>query len=137
VSTLAEVKSARDGFTKQLSDGVRQLAFAGIAVIWVLKTEPLKSGIAFDKFLYYPLGMFVLSLGCDLMHYLWASAVWDNAYRILSKTRELSDSADVPRGWTIPTRVFFWAKAIAAIIGYSLLFWFICTHLAVASRSAG
>jgi hypothetical protein len=129
VSTLADVKTARDGFTKQLSDGVRQLAFAGIAVIWILKTEPVKSGIQFDKFLYYPLGAFVLTLAFDLLHYLGASLVWDNAYRILSKTRELTDTADVNRGWTIPTRFFFWAKAATAIVAYALLSWFIWTHM--------
>jgi hypothetical protein len=111
------------------------LDFAGIAVIWILKTEPVKFGIAFDKFLYYPLGAFVLSLACDLMQYLWASAVWDNAYRIYSKTKDSSDAVEIAHSWTIPTRVFFWAKAVISIIGYVLLFGFIWTHVFAAPVS--
>ena len=74
---LEEAKTARDTLTSKLGDVVRQLAFSGIAVVWILKTEPTKTGLQFDHAFYHPLKWFVICLALDLAQYLWAGMAWD------------------------------------------------------------
>jgi hypothetical protein len=63
MSDLEEAKSARDQLTKQLGDVVRQFSLGGLAIIWILKSEPVKSGIAVaNAGLPAPLVFFLLSL---------------------------------------------------------------------------
>jgi hypothetical protein len=125
VSDLDVAKKARDEVTKQLGDIVRQLAFAGIAVVWIIKSEPVKSGIEFEPALYWPLFWLVVTLTLDLAYYLWASVVWDNISMIWSARKSPKSAADDMPGWfnhlNIPTRVLLYAKTASVVFAYFVL----------------
>lgn len=73
-------KKARDDyylFSGKVSDICRQLNFAAIAVIWILKSDPDKAGgIAWADFLLLPLCLSVFSLVTDLAQYIYQTVVW-------------------------------------------------------------
>jgi hypothetical protein len=74
------------------------------------------------RFLLWPMGCLVLSLAFDLLHYAWASAVWDIIYRRYDKTGADPDTdVRVSRHVNLPTRFFFWAKSVLAVVAFFLL----------------
>jgi hypothetical protein len=57
---------------KQASDINRQLGFAGIAIIWVFKTETMK----IPGELIWPGILLVVALACDLLQHFIHSVIW-------------------------------------------------------------
>ena len=108
--------------SKSLSDVNRQLAFAGIAVIWIFtKTEKLPLVIPDD--LLFPLLFFLISLSLDLCHYIsqaWSWGIFQYYKEQIKKVK--SDEQFKAPNWINTTGVLFWvAKVIANVIGYYLL----------------
>jgi hypothetical protein len=62
-------------YTGKASDVTRQLSFAGIAVVWLLRTGGGGS-LPIPSALLLPLALFVWSLSFDLLQYVVASVVW-------------------------------------------------------------
>ena len=125
MSDLDDAKSARNDCTKALGDVVRQLAFAGIAIVWILRSEPLKTGLTFTSEFFWPLLFFSLSLSFDLLQYIWSSALWDTVVMIWSRRKSPKSENDPIPKWVeylnAPTRIFLWAKAMSLVMGYILL----------------
>src|SRR5882724_5194543 len=69
----------------KLSDVVRQLNFAGIAVIWLFRTGDKTGGIPYSECLLWPLGLLIGSATFDLLHYAYASAAWGIFHRVKKK----------------------------------------------------
>lgn len=67
------------------SDINRQLAFAGIAIIWIFKTTSSTGSVILNKNLMFPLIIFAGSLTLDILHYLYSATAW----RIVSKRPNL------------------------------------------------
>jgi len=109
-------------FSEKLSDITRQLDFAGIAVVWILRVGTDSGGIAFDKKLLVPLLAFVLSLGCDLLHYAYATAAW-GIFNRMKERQELNDDAifHAPSVINWASLAFFWIKVLLVAIGMILL----------------
>jgi hypothetical protein len=61
-------------FSGKASELCRNLAFAGIAIIWIFKVD--KTGMSIDKKLILPLISFVATLAFDLFQYLWGTIIW-------------------------------------------------------------
>src|SRR5438045_131950 len=120
MSDLDEAKSARNDVTNTLGDVVRQLAFAGIAVLWILRSEPGKTGLNFTNEFFLPLLFFSFSLSSDLLQYVWSSAVWDTVVMVWSRRKPPKSVNDPMPHWIESlnslTRVFMWGKAICLII---------------------
>jgi hypothetical protein len=102
-----------------LSNVSRQLAFAGIAVIWIFVLR--KDGqVTINDQLILPLGFFVAGLAFDLLQYMYASAAWS----YFNRKKELDSSIDenteftAPRIINWPTITFFWFKSITVMLGY-------------------
>ena len=55
--------------TASLSTVTRQLALAGIGVLWVLKTGEPRRNVSFVATLSYSFALYVLALGFDLLDY--------------------------------------------------------------------
>ena len=68
---IHEIRDAYYEASGTVSDISRQLAFAGIAVIWVLKVGDGSGGIPFSSELVIPLYCFVSALGLDLLQYVY------------------------------------------------------------------
>jgi hypothetical protein len=75
-------------FTGKVSDISRQLAFAGIAIIWIFKKDVPGTGLTVPRELLLPGVFIVLALGFDLLQYCIATVIWFFYYRI-KEMREL------------------------------------------------
>lgn len=103
------------------SNSARQLAFAGIAVVWILatQTEILPSDAVSE--LRFPLLMFILALGFDLVQYYGASLFWSVFARSKERVGE-QEFAGAPTWINYPGILGFWMKGIAVAAGYVPLF---------------
>ena len=74
-----KLKDARDYYafaSGKTSDLVRQLAFAGIAVIWIFKSDSPGGVIKLPGELLWPLGLIVIGLVADFLQYVAATICW-------------------------------------------------------------
>ena len=113
-----------DFFTGKLSDINRQMALAGIAIIWIFRTtdqsnlipDPLKPALSF----------LVLSLVVDLAHYLYGSIVWSSYVRYHEHRKTKSKEEIEPHiVWKLITYVFLLLKVTFLIIAYLRLMYFL------------
>lgn len=124
--TLKDARDAYYGLSAKLSDIVRQLSFAGIAVIWMFRVSSDKTGIAFQPVLVWPLLLFVVALAFDLAHYLYGSIAWSSfAHREEKKGRRDEDKVKPHESINWPSNIFFYCKAASCILAYMLLISFL------------
>jgi hypothetical protein len=130
MKTVAEWRADYETLTGLASDVSRKLGFAGIAVIWIFKTD-VKAGIyAVPAALYLAGVAIVASLTFDLLQYAWGSIVWGIFWRTREKKGLPADhkfSANPKLNW--PALGFFWLKLLAMVIAYYFLLRFLVTHI--------
>ncbi len=121
--------------TGTLSTLIRNLAFAGIGLIWIFKNTDLNSDIL-PKPLVSPLKFIVLGLIFDVGQYLWRSITIYIEYKIRDikfskKQISEADISDVTMPNYIATGswVFFSLKIIFVAIAYVLIYKFIIHRL--------
>ncbi len=110
-------------YTGKASDVTRQLSFAGIALIWLLR-EPRAGQLVVPEELIYALALFTLSLSFDLMQYIAASIVWGSFCRYHEKRLKRPEDNPMltgPRWINWPADFFFIGKLALAIVAYVLL----------------
>ncbi|MBP6276481.1 MAG: hypothetical protein KA393_03630 [Limnohabitans sp.] len=122
---LSKIREDYYYFSGKASEVTRQLSLAGIAVIWIFKSEA-QNQLAIPKQVLEPLTLFIGSLAVDLMQYVIASLVW-GAFARFHEKRGVKDSGEViaPNYFNYPAIVFFWTKIALAIAGYILLLLFL------------
>jgi hypothetical protein len=105
-------------FSGKASDIGRQLAFAGIAIIWLFKKDTLP-GLSIPRELLLP-GIFILfSLSLDLFHYCLASIIWRLFYRSMEKGNTSEDAELQHSVWLErPLWLLFAAKIILVLLAY-------------------
>jgi hypothetical protein len=133
VTTLMKLQDARDIYERRstnLSDVVRQLNFAGIAIIWLLRTGD--NTLPYSKGLLWPLGLFAGSATFDLFHYAYATAAWGIFYRLQEKKPENNAETEihVPGAINWISFVFLWGKTGLTIAAYCFLVVYIFDYLA-------
>ena len=106
----------------------RQLAFAGIAVVWMFRNDKAEGSII-PADLLLPLFCYSLSLFFDIMQYAYSSSVW--FWLTFSYERKRKDSYRNPNikilNWhKYPQSVLFFLKLIVVLIGYVFLSIYIC-----------
>jgi hypothetical protein len=113
-------------FSGKASDLSRQLAFAGLAIIWLFKRDNL-AGLSIPRELLWPGVLIVLSLGLDMLHYVSASAIWRYFYRSQEKAGVDEDKLLTHEAYLEwPIYFFFCAKITIVLAAYVLLvnyFW--------------
>jgi hypothetical protein len=119
---LKELKETFYTFSGKTSDASRQLAFSGIAAIWVFaKIE--ESKILISKSLSFSLLLFVTSLLLDLVQYAYAASKYDKLHR----KYELKNK----KNFNIPIEIKCWIscfyklKLLSLGFGYLLFAYFI------------
>ena len=132
------LKDCRDYYyfySGKTSDIVRQLGFAGIAIIWVFKSEN-QGKLVVPPELIYPGILIVVGLALDLLHYDVATALWGifNRIKERSGTKEQTEFK-APRAINWPALTLFWSKAIIIAVAYVELLLFLgnkwAQHIAV------
>jgi hypothetical protein len=128
---LSKLRDDRDYFTGKLSEIIRQLDFAGLAVIWIFRTGGKDSGgISYSDWLIWPMLFLVVSLALDLLHYVYSSAVWDWVYRGFDRAGK-GDNEDVrfSKKFSLGGRLLFWLKVVATLVAYGLLIAYVAQRL--------
>ncbi len=127
---IHEIRDAYYEASGKVSEITRQLAFAGIAVIWVLKVGRESGGVPFSVELVMPLYCFVSVLGMDLLQYLYKSIVWGglNSYH-WKKHKDNKKEIKISEKVNWPTNIFFWGKVAVIVYGYIKLLVFIHSKL--------
>lgn len=122
---LAEVRENYTYFSGKASDIARQLALAGIALIWIFKTQ-VGEQYRVPKELLPAAGFVVLALILDFLHYIVASLCWAifNRFKEYRGTKE-DDDFLAPGQINWPSLVFFWTKLIATIAAYVYILRFV------------
>jgi len=120
-------KDAREIYSKAsgtLSEVTRNLSLAGVAIIWIFKAGGSNAAnVEFRGEFFWPLVLFILALGFDLLQYTYKSAAWGIFHRL--KERQKADEFEAPDAINWPTLVFFWGKVGLTVIGYSALLYII------------
>lgn len=129
-----KIKQARghvDTFSGKASELSRQLAFAGIAVIWIFKNSASR-GIIPDDFV-FPMFFFVLALAFDLLQYILGSVEWgiftkiqEAKYKCKNEDQEVDSS---PVWINYPHNLCFILKIAMIAIGYSSMIANLSTRL--------
>jgi hypothetical protein len=129
-----KLKDAREYYNQRsskLSEVVRQLNFAGIAIIWLFRTGDKTGGIPYNDFLIWPLGLLVASATFDLLHYAYASAAWGIFHRVKEKELHHNEEAEflAPDAINWLSNILFWGKAMLTVAAYILLVIYIGHYL--------
>ena len=123
VMKLSEYNKVYQEFSGRASDVARQLAFAGIALIWVFKIDA-KPVPKVPEGLLLPSAFLAVALAADLLHYTVSTLIWGWFHRHHEK--KLTQDIDDPEltaspYFNYPTLFFFWTKLGCTVIAYSLI----------------
>ena len=120
---LPEYRQTFYDYSGKVSDLSRQLAFAGLAVIWIFKKDGATDKLTIPGALTLPLLLLVASLACDVLQYFAGTVVWWLFYRIkeirgFTDEQELGDHSP----WLeAPIWIFFLFKFIFLIVAYACI----------------
>lgn len=118
-------------YSGKLSDIVRQLGFAGIALVWLFRSE-----VAGQWYVSAPLVLvatvLVAALALDFLQYVSGALAWGIFHRQKEKAKTKHDEEfEAPRWINWPAICFFWAKVSAIAIAYALMFRFLALKVSV------
>ena len=120
----AAARAAYDNFSQSTSDKVRQLAFAAIGVVWVMRPN---TSVQLPRTLLWAATFAVMALAFDVLQSLYGTIAWGWFHRKKEHERIGDDEQfKAPRQINWPTNGFFYLKVSALVICYGFLF----THLA-------
>lgn len=120
---LSDYRETYYEFSGKASDVAKQLAFAGIAIIWLFKVQ-LADFPKIPKELILPTIILALTLALDLLQYVAGTTVWgifqwhhENQLEDISQDPEIESSTKLK--W--PQFTFFILKIITLIFSYYLI----------------
>ncbi len=115
---LNDAKAAYEALSGKASDIVRQLSFAGIALIWLFHTDS-KEGTALDQGLLRAAWFIFLTLLLDFLQYLVGTVIWFLYFRHKEKSGTSEDAEFLaPARINWPMWVFFFLKSAATLTAY-------------------
>ncbi|NLW30918.1 MAG: hypothetical protein GXY77_05610 [Fibrobacter sp.] len=122
---LIEYKSDFYQLSGKASDINRQIAFAGIAIIWIFRITK-NDTISMPTGLLLPVKLFVFGLALDLIHYVWSSSTWGifhmiKEWQFKNENKEVSHS----RLLVVPIWILFYLKIFSVLLAYYFLFRFV------------
>ena len=137
---LEDARDAYEGNSSTASQIVRQLALAGVALIWIFRvgggeapqsaaSAPVR--VALDTELKHGVLFIIVALFLDLLQYIVGTFVWFAvfAFQESKGLREGSNFGASPKlNW--PTWALFWMKIAALMIAYLMyILPFLVTHV--------
>lgn len=128
---LSDAREKYEYFSGKASEIVRQLGFAGIAIVWIFKVD-LRNGPAMPLSLMLAAMLLVLGLTFDLLHYLYGAIAWGVFHRIKERSEVSEDREFLAPHWiNWPTIAFFYAKIATVGGAYIFLILFLSHRIAV------
>ena len=131
--TLKDYRDTYYAASVKAGDIARQLAFAGIALIWIFQRTAKDANDSYNlpEELYWPALFIVATLTLDLLQYCFKSAVWGFVQWKIEKLY----GPDITKTYTVqeyvnwPSIFFFWGKLLTITISYLLLCIFVVNHI--------
>lgn len=128
--TVANYKKDYEYFTGKASDIIRNLAFAGIAIIWIFKTTSTDGSLKIPIILIIPLIWLVITLALDLCQYIVGGLIWFIYYRFIEseiKKGKISENDDIKAPGILPAiiHLFYFSKLASIVVAYIFLFLFL------------
>lgn len=116
VMKLRDVEEAKNYYSGKTSDITRQLTFAGVAIVWLLRDATTASPVPTE--LLPVLIAYVSALALDIIHYTTSTFVWTKFYFRLTK-QEVNDDDNFnePRRINLLGYLLFAAKIVAFLYG--------------------
>jgi hypothetical protein len=136
---LEKAQAQKDAYSGTASEIVRQLAFAGIAVIWLFRVGGEDAGgVGFSPALLWPLAGFTVTLVLDLLQYVLSAIAWWLFYmsterQIRAKTLAADAKVDTPWLVLLPNYICFFGKLVAIAVSY----FFLMAHIVDALKTSG
>jgi hypothetical protein len=126
---LEKAQEAYDYFTVKASDLVRQLGFAGIALIWIFKGT-INGREVVPPDLVPAAKWIAVALSLDLLHYVFGALIWGAYHRF--KERQATpkgETFEAPRMINWPTLACFWGKIVAVGLAYARIIPFLAARV--------
>ena len=123
MKTLADYREDYYWFSGKASDVARQLAFAGIAFLWIFRVTT-DGGPVIPRDLVLPAVLFALALAFDLLQYISATVIWGWFKRSEEKKLKYPDDnpeLSAPAWYNWPINSIFAVKLICVVLAYILL----------------
>lgn len=117
---LSNYKDDYYEFTGLASSASRQLAFAGIALLWLFKSGD-NGAYEIPKQLFVPATALIFTLSCDILQYVTGSLIWGTFFRANEKkTKEIGEDPvlEAPSYYSWPITAFFILKIASVIYAY-------------------
>lgn len=116
---LSEIREAYEELSGLLSKFNRQLAFAGIGIIWLFRTTDTSGATSIDNGLLPPVMCLVISFGFDIFQYFWQSYTW-YIYYWFKRHQDIAEDDDVnePEWPNVIAWLMFTIKVAAVIAAY-------------------
>lgn len=123
---LSEARDAYYTHSGNASTCARQLAFAGVAVVWIFNDKIPNQPISLPRVLTIVVLALVATLAFDLLQYILASLMWGAFARGHEKNSEShrrhdDPDVDVPAWINWPALFCFWLKLVSLVVAYGLL----------------
>lgn len=129
---LSEIRKAYEDISGSLSKFNRQLAFAGIGIVWLFRATDDNGNTAIDSELITPILCFVVSFCFDLLQYFWQSYAWYIYYWYKKGTGVKEDEeVNEPEWPNIIAWIMFTIKVSALITAYGHLGYYLYSRLFV------
>lgn len=116
--------------SEKLSDITRQIAFAGIALIWIFK-EGRAPDFKIQTELIFPAILFVGALALDIAQYAYKTIFWHFFHR--HHEIKVEDRGDpeilAPPYANVPTWILFGLKVVLVITSYVMIFIYLKNEL--------
>jgi hypothetical protein len=128
---LSDARKAHEDISGIASATARNLAFAGIAIVWIFKADVPGGGFRVPLILVWASFALICGLACDLLQYVYGAAAWGLLHRIMEKKLHRNQEKDfgAPIWINWPTEVFFWFKIVGVAVGYLLILIFLFRKL--------
>ena len=115
---LKEYKNKSHEYTAKASEIARQLNFAGIGIIWIIRTSNDNLELS-NSVILVPLILISISLIFDFFQYFFGGVIWINFYRQKEKEGISRDSDVLSESWRNRVLYFFYyLKFIFMLIAY-------------------
>jgi hypothetical protein len=127
--TLKDVWAYYSSYNKSVNEITRQIAYAGIAIIWVFR-------VTASNQIHVPKGLFIagffigLALFLDYLQYIVGSMIYERfGTRMEKKIKTDDEEFQEPEELLRPMDALFYAKIVAVLAGYIFIMKFLVDNL--------
>jgi hypothetical protein len=122
---LEDIRDNYQYYSQKISDIIRQLGFAGIALIWIFKNVDGNKQFI-PSALMLPTLLIIISLGLDLFHYISGTLIW-GIYNRIKELRDIKEDDEflAPNYINWITLFFFWTKIIVMVVAFIFILIFL------------